>query len=263
MSYWRLPRTRGILALFMISSVSLVLIPGVDLQVSSFFSGGAGFQLATSWWVTALHASVGFFVCTALATVVGIFWFNRITKRDVGGVDARVVGYVFLVLALGAGLIVNATLKNGFGRARPRNIIQFGGDQQFTPAFVLSKACATNCSFSSGDSSGAFFSFALALALSRRRAPMVAAAVYGGLVSFSRIAAGAHFLSDTVVSFFVMWITAEALYHFMLVPGRATGRSALPATPQPPGPPARGERDVGMTPSYVGANAVEVSRGAR
>lgn len=263
MSYLKLPRTQRILGLFAISSLSLVLFPDVDLRVSSFFFGSGGFRLAASWWATALHESVGFFVCAALATIVGIYWFNRIARRKVGGVDAKVVGYVFLVLALGAGLVVNAALKNGFGRARPRNIVQFGGEQQFTPAFVLSEECATNCSFSSGDSSGAFFSFALALALSRRRAPIVAAAVYGGLVSFSRIASGAHFLSDTVVSFFVMWITADALYHFMLRPRRATGPIALPPVPQPREPRTAGGRGLDTAPSYARAGAAEVTRGTR
>lgn len=232
MSYWKLPRAQCMVALFAISSLSLVLFPNVDLRVSSLFSGSGGFPLKGSWWATAIHASVGFFVCAALATVVGIYWFNRSARRRVCRVDAKVVGYVFLVLILGAGLITNAALKNGFGRARPRNIVPFGGEQQFTPAFVVSKECATNCSFPSGDSSAAFFSFAVALALSRRRASIVAAAAYGGLVSLSRIATGAHFLSDTVVSFFVMWIAADGLHHFLLTPRRATGRIGLPPEPQ-------------------------------
>jgi lipid A 4'-phosphatase len=263
MSYLKLPRTQCILALFAISSLSLVLFPDVDLRVSSFFFGGRGFHLAASWWAVALHESVGYFICAALATVVGIYWFNRLASRNVCGVDAKVVGYVFLVLILGAGLVVNAVLKNGFGRARPRNLVQFGGEQQFTPAFVLSEECATNGSFPSGDSSGAFFSFALALALSRRRASIVAAAAFGGLVSFSRIASGAHFLSDTVVSFFVMWITADALYYFMLLRRRAPEGIALPTVQQPQGIPERGVRSVGTAPSPAGAGAEETFRGSR
>jgi hypothetical protein len=35
------------------------------------------------------------------------------------------------------------------------------------------------------------------------------------LVSFARIAVGAHFLSDTVVSFFVMLIMADSVHHYM------------------------------------------------
>ncbi len=217
MSYLKLPRTQGILALFAISSLALVLFSDVDLHVSSFFFDGHRFPSARSWWVTALHKSVAYFICAALAALVGIYGFNRHASRTVCGVDARVVGYVFLVLTLGAGLTVNLILKNALGRARPRNIVQFGGEQRFTPAFALSRECARNCSFPSGDSSGAFLFLALALASSQKSAPTVMAAVYGGLVSFSRVASGAHFLSDIVVSFFVMWITADALYYFILM----------------------------------------------
>jgi hypothetical protein len=32
------------------------------------------------------------------------------------------------------------------------------------------------------------------------------------------MAAGAHFLSDTVVSFFLMLIVADVLHHYMLLP---------------------------------------------
>jgi lipid A 4'-phosphatase len=262
MSYLKLPHVQRILALFAISSLSLVLFPEVDLRVSSFFFDGFTFQLAASWWAVALQKSVGYFICAALATVVGIYWFNRWGQRNVCGIDAKVVSYVFLVLILGAGLVVNSVLKNGFGRARPRNVVQFGGVQQFTPAFVIGDGCATNCSFSSGDSSGAFFSFALALALSRRRASIVVAAAYGVLVSFARIASGAHFLSDTIVSFFVMWITADALYHFMLLPGRATGRMALPPVPEAEGS-VIGDREVSPPRLATPAPALGAAHGAR
>lgn len=263
MSYLKLPRARRIVALFVISSLALVLVPDVDLRVSRLFFDGHGFRLAGSWWVVALHESVGYVIGAALAAVVAIYGLNRATHRNVGEIDAKVVGYVFLVLILGAGLVVNATLKNGFGRARPRNVVPFGGEQQFTPAFVLSEECATNCSFSSGDSGGAFFLFALAFASRRRRAFTVAAAVYGGLVSFSRIAAGAHFLSDTVVSFFVMWITADALHHSTLARRRVTGGVATPVAPQPRGARVPGVRGARVAPTYARARAVEVTRGAR
>jgi len=36
-------------------------------------------------------------------------------------------------------------------------------------------------------------------------------------VSFCRIASGAHFLSDTVVSFFVMLIVADVLHHYLVL----------------------------------------------
>jgi lipid A 4'-phosphatase len=120
---------------------------------------------------------------------------------------------------VGAGLIVNTGLKDNFGRARPKDVAEFGGAKQFTPAYFISRECKTNCSFSSGDAAGGFFAIALALALSRRRAMLaVAVAVgVGALVSLARIASGAHFFSDTVVSFFVMLIVSDALYFYIVL----------------------------------------------
>jgi membrane-associated phospholipid phosphatase len=55
---------------------------------------------------------------------------------------------------------------------------------------------------------------------------LLAALAYGVVVSFSRVASGAHFFSDSVVSFFVMLISADALRHYLLL--RAAER--VPAT---------------------------------
>lgn len=216
-------RPGGLLLLAFACSLLLAELPAVDLSLSRLFFDGTGFYLKNSWWVTWLQECVGCFIGLGLAAVVGLFAFNRLSGRRVRGVDGRVVAYVLLALLLGTGLIVNGVLKHGFGRARPRNVLEFGGDQRFSPAFVLSEACTTNCSFPSGDAAGAFFALPLAYALFRRRRALLAAAAFGGLVSFSRIASGAHFFSDTVVSFFVMWIVADTLHAHMLrtAPGAA------------------------------------------
>lgn len=220
MSYLRLPRAQLVLLCFLTSSLLFAWFPEVDLRASSLFYRGNGFYLRNQWWTTFLHELTGYFICLSMASVVGIYALNRLSRRNVCGVDGKRVSYLFVVLILGAGLIVNVALKNNFGRARPRNVTQFGGSQQFTPAFVVADECVTNCSFSSGDGAGAFFSLAFALVSSRRRAMLVTALGFGGLVSLSRIASGAHFLSDTVVSFFVMWIIADALYFYILLPER-------------------------------------------
>jgi lipid A 4'-phosphatase len=263
MTYLKILRTRRVLLLFLTSSLLFVWFPDLDLRVSGLFHRGGRFFLAHSWWTETLHESVGYFICIALASVVGIYAFNRVSGRSVCRVDGKTVSYLLLVLVLGAGLIVNVILKNGFGRARPRNVAQFGGSQEFSPAFVVSAECASNCSFASGDSSGAFFSLALALALPRRRALLVASAVYGGLVSFSRIASGAHYFSDTVVSFFVMWITADALYHYMLLPRHAAAAPHGSAVCDPGGLPEREIGGSGTAPNNARTSGGEIARGAR
>jgi len=215
MSYLKLRHAQLILACFLLSSFLFVKFPGIDLSVSTMFFG-KGFYL-TGQWKSWIQDSVRFFLSLSVVAVVGLYFYNRYSKRNVLRIDGKKVVYLLLVLVLGAGLIVNGILKEDFGRARPRDIVEFGGSKIFTPAFVISHECDTNCSFSSGDGAGAFFGLALALALSRRRAVFLAAFAYGALVSFSRVAAGAHFLSDCVVSFFIMLIVADVLYYYLVL----------------------------------------------
>jgi lipid A 4'-phosphatase len=262
MRYLKLPRARCVLLLVLTSSLLLAWFPELDLRVSSFFFRGGAFYLADRWWTTLLRECVGYSIGLGLAAVLGIHAFDKFSRRKVCRVDGKVVVYLFTVLVLGAGLVVNVALKNQFGRARPREVTYFGGSRVFTPAFVLSDECDTNCSFSCGDGAGAFFSLALALALSRRRAMLVAAAVFGALVSLSRIASGAHFLSDTVVSFFVMWIIADVLYHYMLLPRQECIRPAAEDVLRPRKSRVRDAQGLREAPLYAFVNVGESTDGA-
>jgi lipid A 4'-phosphatase len=226
-SYLKQKRGQLILACFLMTSLLLSQFPGIDLQISRVFFHN-GFALKREWWGAWLHESVTYFLWLSMLSVAAIYGLNRALRRNLCGVDGKKVCYLFLVLILGAGLIVNVVLKDTFGRARPRDVEEFGGAKHFTPAFVLSRECATNCSFSSGDGAGAFFSLALAMALRRKRAMFVAGVGLGSLVSFSRVASGAHFFSDTVVSFFVMLIVADVLHHYMFLPERELEEAPVP-----------------------------------
>lgn len=216
MNYLKLRRAQIALACFLLSSVLLVTFSDVDIRISRLFFDN-GFHLADQGWARLLHEAVGCLIVVSTGSVIGIYLFNRFSNRTLGGVDGRKVLYLLLVLILGAGLIVNVVLKDNFGRPRPRDIEEFGGSKRFAPAFVIGSACKRNCSFSSGDGAGAFYYLAFFIA-SRRRAVAVAAVGFGVSVSFARIASGAHFFSDTVVSFFVMLIVADVLHYYILLP---------------------------------------------
>ena len=43
--------------------------------------------------------------------------------------------FVVLTLAVGSGLITHAILKDHWGRPRPRQVIEFGGEQKFRPFY--------------------------------------------------------------------------------------------------------------------------------
>ena len=216
MHYLKLRRSRTILTAFAASTLLFLVFPGIDIFISRLFFN-QGFYLSRQWWTLLMHESMGYFLIASLACVLTLYFWNKLTKRTLCGVDGKRIAYLFLVLILGAGVIVNVALKDNFGRARPRDIVEFGGAGHYTSPFVMSGECTRNCSFSSGEAAGGFFSLALALALSRRRRVFAAAVGIGAVVSFCRIASGAHFFSDTVVSFFVMLIVADVLHHYLVL----------------------------------------------
>jgi lipid A 4'-phosphatase len=230
MNYLKLHRSRIVLVCFLTASLLLWALPSIDLEISSWLFDRAP-SVEKRLWIAWFHEGIGYFLVASLVGVVGLYLYNRSTKRNLCGVDGRKVLFLFLVLIIGLGLIVNVLLKDQFGRARPRDIEEFGGSKRFTPAFVLSRECDTNCSFSSGEGAAAFFSLSLAMALTRRRFAYLAAFAFTGLASYFRVSAGAHFFSDVVVSFFVMFLVTDVLYYYLIAPGaQPVWTSAIPST---------------------------------
>lgn len=227
MSYLQLRRSRLLLACFLLSSLLLWIYPDIDIHISRIFFD-EGFGSSDQWWHVLARKGLAYVLAVSMGTVLVIYGCGKFYGRMLFGIDGKRVSYLLLVLLLGAGLIVNVIFKDNFGRARPRDIEEFGGSKQFTAAFVLSDQCEDNCSFSSGEGAGGFFPLALAFALSKKRRVFVAAVAFGSLVSLTRIAAGGHFFSDTVVSFFVMLLLADILRHSMLVPNTRSADSLRP-----------------------------------
>jgi hypothetical protein len=64
------------------------------------------------------------FLGISLVAVLVVYAWNKLLKQFVLELDGRKVAYLFLVLIIGAGLIVNAGLKNQMGRARPRDVAE-------------------------------------------------------------------------------------------------------------------------------------------
>ncbi|MEZ5840483.1 MAG: phosphatase PAP2 family protein [Hyphomicrobiales bacterium] len=111
------------------------------------------------------------------------------------------------------GLVVNLMLKEHWGRARPHQTLDFGGEHAFTPAWAMSDACASNCSFVSGEASSAFWLLTAAcLVPPLYRVPVgVVLAVLAGTIAFNRVAVGGHYLSDIVLSALITLTVAAAL----------------------------------------------------
>ena len=104
---------------------------------------------------------------------------------------------------MGSGIIANWYFKDQWGRARPVHITEFGGEKNFTQAFVKSDQCEKNCSWISGESSAAF-SFLVGTLILKKPYFFVLKFIFGLIVSFCRISMGGHFLSDNLFALFFM-----------------------------------------------------------
>jgi len=107
--------------------------------------------------------------------------------------------YTFAVLVVGPGLVTNVLFKENWGRARPRQIVEFGGSAEFSYPFQIVTECASNCSFVTGDASIGFalVAFALIAPINRRRW-IKWTVVLGAFLGLCRIVVGAHFFSDVI-----------------------------------------------------------------
>lgn len=207
---------------FLCASVALgfifVVYPSIDLKVSSLFFQNGHFFLAKNPLVKFVYHAVPVFVLLYAFFILGgllVLFCGR--RKTVFGLGKKAFLYLALALALGPGLTVNFALKNYVGRARPGQVVQFGGSKHFTPAFVLSDQTKPNGSFVSGHASAGFSIVALALLLCRRRRRQVLALAIasGGVIGLARMAQGKHFLSDVIFAFVFVYLVSYLLHEIM------------------------------------------------
>ncbi|WP_294961860.1 phosphatase PAP2 family protein [Sulfurimonas sp.] len=197
--------------LFLVTSIIFVTFPQIDITVASLFYDGKSFPLNGSWIENILYHSVKpLIIIFALSSII-IFIYNNIKKKNILGIDSKAIIFILLILTIAPALIVNTTLKENWGRARPAQTINFGGDKEFTPAFIPSNQ--GGYSFSSGHTAAAFSLLGFALLAKRRKKLFISLVmIYGTLVSIARMASGGHFLSDVVTSFFIVFISTYIIY---------------------------------------------------
>lgn len=202
------------------AGVIFFVFPQIDLAISAFFFKDGIFYLAKSPVIKFIYH-----YGHLLAVLTGIFAFLSITYMALRKVDLlfgfRKKIYIFMVLAIlvGPALIVNTVLKENFGRARPKDIVEFGGNKEFTKPLSISNQCDTNCSFVSGHSSTGFYFCAVALIFSSRKKKLVfwAGILLGTVIGLTRIIAGGHFASDIYFSFVAVYLPALLLHYWMFL----------------------------------------------
>jgi len=215
-SPWRGWRCRALLALVMV----FVVFSQLDLAVSAlFFDSATGRFAVEGPLLNLIRKGVPPILYGALLFFVVLWLGDRLVPGPrAGWPSLRHVLFLVLSLGLGPGLLVNGVFKEWWGRARPSDIQHFGGEATFTPAWMITDQCATNCSFVSGHAAMGFWVIAFALLVPRpgRRAAVVAALLFGAVVGGARIVVGGHFLSDVIFAG-IMTIALTVWLHRMLI----------------------------------------------
>jgi membrane-associated PAP2 superfamily phosphatase len=202
---------------FLVVSTVLIAWTGADLALSApFYKEGAwpiGYH--TPWQILYRLDRIPAFALAlfGLAASTASFFRPDLQNWRRGGV------FLILLLALGPGLLVNAVFKDHWGRPRPREIVQFGGKKQFLQPWQKGED-STGRSFPSGHASAAFYMsapFFIYRRNNRRRARvwLIGGLIFGVFMSIARITQGAHFLSDILWAWGMVYLMALALYYCM------------------------------------------------
>jgi lipid A 4'-phosphatase len=211
----RATESRIVLLAFGLLAVLFVAFPQIDLAASSLFYRGDAvwaLQRTSPWLLLPYHGLPR--IGQALLVILPILWALSFVRRF-PALKARRVMFGFLLVGglLGPVLLVDATLKEHSGRARPVRVEQFGGTRQFTPAFIPADQCKANCSFVSGHVATAAFIMAFGWlgAPAMRRRWLLASIGFAALLALARMLPGGHFLSDTIfawfATYFSLWLT--------------------------------------------------------
>lgn len=194
-----------------------------DLALSHYFFENGSFSTHEFWPYIYDYGVIPAQITTAAAfcCLIASYFVKKIAPYR------RIFLLLVLTLVIGSGLIAHALFKDHWGRPRPKQITEFGGIYPFFPFYkpnFLGSHVVTHPenadrlrSFPCGHCTMGFYFFALALALRRLERKKLSIAVFvfalilGGILSIMRIAMGGHFLSDTLASLIIMWLTAVTL----------------------------------------------------
>jgi lipid A 4'-phosphatase len=205
---------RGALIVGAPSLALFTFVPGIDLAFARlFYLGDHHFLGSELTLFPAIRLAFNiFFYATCALTVIGLVMTIR---RGGPWLDLGVSKWLFVALCLVTGplVVANIGLKDHWGRARPRDVVEFAGAKAFTAPFPPSGQCDYNCSFVSGEASSVFIVLFAAAFLFRSRSRNFVALgiILGGLAGLTRMAQGGHFLSDVIFAGVLMAATAASI----------------------------------------------------
>lgn len=199
---------------------AILEVSGADIGLTScFFTAGGtngGWSLgASSPWKQLYKYGEYSVVAFALGAVVLLIvsWKGWVRRAYI-----KPALVVILTVIIGPGILVNGILKEYWGRPRPVDTVEFGGQQQYrrvlqpgTPGAGKSFTCG-HCAMAFSVVSGAAF---YPLYPTAALAAVAVGTAYGIVMGIARIAQGGHFPTDVLWSGILVCVVIVFLYYFV------------------------------------------------
>jgi membrane-associated PAP2 superfamily phosphatase len=200
--------------------VIFLAAPDIDIWVASLFHAAGAFPFWTDSIARLREIYRGTFIALCLIALLGL---AGVLHRQNGPVHLQLWAFATLVPLIGPGLIVNAVLKNHWGRARPLHIEAFGGDRSFSLPFEIADQCTINCSFASGEGASAAAMLVVLAGLfghlfagrAGRLLLWLSGAVWLTGAALVRMVPGKHFLSELLFAFQIVALVGLLLYRLL------------------------------------------------
>jgi lipid A 4'-phosphatase len=211
---------RAALVIAAVVGIVFGLYPELDLWLAGLFIDPAVNSFVPRHWIRyvrdgSMWLIAAFAVLPAIALAIKL-----VLPRTRLLVPGRAILFLLATLTLGPGLVVNVVLKESWSRSRPIDVNQFGGEERFVAWWDPRGNCPRNCSFVTGDGSGAFWTLAPASLAPPAWRPLAytAALAFGSMIGVLRMAFGGHFFTDVafagVITFLIIWLVHGLLYRW-------------------------------------------------
>ncbi|MCX7312352.1 MAG: phosphatase PAP2 family protein [Alphaproteobacteria bacterium] len=212
----------SIIAVALVTGAAFAAAPWLDFDTAAYFHRpdvAAAVQSLSPVLEAARTANNTLAVLTVVLAL-GTGAIKLIWPRGRMLLPARAILLIVGTFAIGPALLTNGVFKAHWSRPRPGSVVGLGGAQPFMPWWDPRGACASNCSFVSGEASSAYAMLAPAVVVPPpwRAAAIGAALVYGTAIGVVRMALGGHFLSDVlfagILTALVIWLLHGLLYRW-------------------------------------------------
>lgn len=199
--------------------LTFAVVPSLDLWVSALFyrPEAGGFFLDHNPILQALREGLWSLFNVLVVLILVMALHSLLSMRPLL-LPGRLWGYCLSLIVLGPLVLVNFGLKSHWGRARPADILAFGGEASFSPPWQIAQSCLSNCSFVSGEAAAATTGAILIGLLlwhvvrpEQRRVLVVSLVTLVVIAASFRVLKGRHFLSDVLWAIVLMGTLAQGL----------------------------------------------------